>query len=160
PEHLGVDAARERVLAGLPQLPPGVEAGQIGRPVDRLDGDPVQVGRVAELRLAALRRLVRHQFAPRSIDSIDLKKATMSGSDVPIGNTRRTPRLTSASASAAGIVPPTTRGTSPAPASRSRSRTLRESVRWAPERIDSPITSTSSCTASATISSAVRLSPE
>jgi hypothetical protein len=59
----------------------------------------------------------------------------------------------------AGIVPPTVTTTSPASCSRSSSITFGTSVMWAPERIESPTASASSCSTVSTICSGVWCSP-
>ena len=52
PVHVRMDPAGERVLAGVAEVPRVVEAGQVGRAVDGLDLDPVEIADVPELLLA------------------------------------------------------------------------------------------------------------
>ena len=76
--------------------------------------------------------------------------ATSVSIGVPVGNTALAPISSSGGTSARGTVPPTTTLTSPAPQSRSASTVLRVRPRCAPERIDRPTRSTSSCDARST----------
>src|SRR2546422_458523 len=141
--HVRVDAARERVLAGAPDVALEVDVGEVLGTVDRLD------------REAPVRSYVLHVSLASFVNA-----ATMSGSGVPIGNTRATPSFRSSSTSRGGMMPPTTTLTSAAPCARSPSSTRRERSTWAPDSTESPTTSTSSWIAARTISSGVRLSPE
>ena len=72
---------------------------------------------------------------------------------------RATPNSASDSRSASGIIPPPNTTMSAASASRSNSITLANSVRWAPERTDSPIPSASSAMAVCTICSGLWCRP-
>ena len=74
---------------------------------------------------------------------------------VPGVKTAATPCSRSASASGPGIVPPTSTSTSSAPSLRSSSRMRGTSVMCAPERMEMPIASASSCTTVSTICSGV-----
>ena len=74
-------------------------------------------------------------------------------------NTAATPRSRSAAASASGMIPPTTTGTSETPAAASPLNTSGTSDRCDPERIDRPTRWTSSATAAATISAGVSRMP-
>ena len=69
------------------------------------------------------------------------------------------PASRSASASASGMIPPTTTGTSSTPASRSASMTAGISSRCEPDRIDRPITWTPSWAAELAIWVGVRRIP-
>ncbi len=73
--------------------------------------------------------------------------------------TAATPKPRSTAASASGMIPPTTTGTSTTPAARSPSSTSGTSERCDPDRIDSPTRWTSSATAAATISAGVSRIP-
>ena len=83
------------------------------------------------------------------------KKSTICEVGAPGVNTSATPCCFSSSASAVGIVPPTTTSTSSAPFSLSPWRILGTSVMWAPERIEIPTASASSWMAVSTICSGV-----
>ena len=72
---------------------------------------------------------------------------------------RPTPSPWSAAMSSAGMIPPPVMSTSSRPCARSRSRILGKSVMCAPLRMDSPTTSTSSCTAAVAIISGVWCRP-
>ena len=61
--------------------------------------------------------------------------------------------------SSSGMIPPAVTSTSSRPRSRRRRVTFGSSVMWAPERIESPTTSTSSWSAAVTIISGVWRSP-
>lgn len=73
--------------------------------------------------------------------------------------TAATPAALSVTASAFGMMPPTMTGMSPAPASRSRSRTSGTRALCEPDRMDSPTQCTSSASAAEEISSGVSLMP-
>ena len=125
--HVGVDAPRERVVAGLAQVAGGIEAGEVAGPVDGLDRDAVEIGDVPERPLALVPCAPRPCAVPprrarlRARRTSARKYDTISGSGVPIGNTARTPSgAERARRRAPGIVPPTTTAMSPAPAAWSR----------------------------------------
>src|SRR2546425_12877588 len=80
--HVRVDAARERVLAGTPDIALEIDVGQVLGAVDGLD---------REAR-------VRSYFLHLSLASF-VNTLTISGSGVPIGNTCATPSLRSSSTS-------------------------------------------------------------
>src|SRR5207248_10637195 len=71
----------------------------------------------------------------------------------------RTPSFFSSGMSGSGMMPPPKTITSPAPSFLSRSRIAGNSVMCAPDMIERPIPSTSSCTAAATIISGVWCRP-
>src|SRR5581483_5906427 len=83
------------------------------------------------------------------------RKSTISLVGAPGVKTAETPRRFSSSASASGIVPPTTTSTSSAPFSRRPSRIRGTSVMCAPDRIEMPTASASSWIAVSTICSGV-----
>src|SRR6267154_1302409 len=84
---------------------------------------------------------------------------TISSMAVPGWKTAATPAFLSAAISWSGIMPPTSTRTSSILFCLSRARTRGTMALWAPERIDSPITCTSSCSDAFTIISGVCLRP-
>src|SRR5439155_1136056 len=74
-------------------------------------------------------------------------QSTISCVDAPGVKTLATPALLSAGMSSSGMIPPPKTTLSPPPRRLSSSTTAGKSVRWAPERIESPTASTSSWTA-------------
>ena len=70
-------------------------------------------------------------------------------------NTSATPNALSSGMSCAGIVPPTVTTTSPASCSRNNSTTRGTNVICAPDKIESPTASASSCNTVSTICSGV-----
>ena len=86
-------------------------------------------------------------------------KSMMSCVGAPGVNTSATPSSLSSGMSCDGIVPPTVTTTSSASCSRSSSTTRGTSVMWAPDRIESPTASASSCSTVSTICSGVWCRP-
>src|SRR3984893_10920564 len=84
---------------------------------------------------------------------------TISSMAVPGWKTAATPAFLSAPISWSGIMPPTSTRTSAILFCLRRSRTHGAMALWAPERIESPITCTSSCSDAFTIISGVCLRP-
>jgi hypothetical protein len=70
-----------------------------------------------------------------------------------------TPSRASSGMSSSGMIPPPKTNTSPAPRAESASMTAGNSVMWAPDMIERPTASTSSCTAAAAIISGVWCRP-
>jgi len=91
-------------------------------------------------------------FAQPAVAAWDTRRTT-SWSEAPGRKTSATPSFLSSGMSWAGMMPPTNTWIPSRPFSRTSSRTRRQMARWAPERIDSPIASTSSWAAAATICS-------
>ncbi len=91
--------------------------------------------------------------------TLDRMKSTISSSEAPGWNTAATPWRFSSAASSSGIIPPTITFTSVMSFSRSSSITRGTMALCAPERIERPITCTSSCSAAFTIISGVCRNP-
>src|SRR2546428_11679310 len=107
--HVRVDAARERLLAGAPDIALEIDVGQVLGAVDGLD---------REAR-------VRSYFLHLSLASF-VNTLTISGSGVPIGDTSVTPNPRNSSPSPGGIFPPTTTLLSVAPCARTPSNNPHE----------------------------------
>src|SRR5207247_9815281 len=98
--HVLVNAARERVLAGSPDVTLEIDAGEILGPVGRRD------------RKAGVCSQLFHPSPPSPPGRSARRNAfTISGSSVPIGKTSCTPSRFRRSTSRRGLVPP------PSPAS-------------------------------------------
>src|SRR4029453_3735001 len=97
--HVAMDAARERIFSRLSDVAGGIAPGEVLGAVDRLHRD------------VGMQLHVPHDVA-------SWKNFTISGSAVPIGNTRAMPNASSASTSLGGMVPPTITRMSPAPCAR------------------------------------------
>src|SRR5262249_20470725 len=92
----------------------------------------------------------------RAVSTSSRTRATRAAGGVPRMKPAATPKWGSGGTSSSGITPPATSRTSAASLAR-RSSTMRgRSVKWAPDRMLTPSTSTSSWTAAATTSSGVR----
>src|SRR6059036_4366961 len=97
PVHVLVNAARERVLAGSPDVALEIDAGEILGPVGRRD------------RKAGVCSQLFHPSPPSPLGRSARRNAfTISGNGVPIGKTSCTPSRFRGSTSRGGMVPPTT----------------------------------------------------
>src|SRR5205814_166220 len=142
----GARAQRRRVAAGagLGEAPgaqplPARHARQVAA-ADRLLDVAVLVGE----------REVHHAARGRMLARI---QSTISCVEAPGVKTLATPARARAGMSSSGMMPPPKTSLSPPPRWRSSSTTAGKSVRWAPERIESPTASTASwMAAAATIS--------
>src|SRR5581483_7649991 len=101
---------------------------------------------------------LEHTDAGERSDHSERMLSTSVSSGVPVGYTAAAPAASRRATSFSGIVPPTTR-TASAPAARSASAVFLVSATWAPLRMLSPTTCTSSCTATAAIASGRCLMP-
>jgi hypothetical protein len=86
-------------------------------------------------------------------------QATIWASEAPGVKMPLTPAASSRARSSSGMMPPPKTTMSPAPRRRSASMTAGNSVLCAPDMIDRPTASTSSCTAAAAIISGVWCKP-
>src|SRR5438132_7317908 len=106
--------------------------------------------RLLDVAVLAGKREVHHAARGRMLARI---QSTISCVEAPGVKTLATPARARAGMSSSGMMPPPKTSLSPPPRWRSSSTTAGKSVRWAPERIESPTASTSSwIAASATIS--------